>query len=149
MPTYQRTDTNPQTPQVAEYRFRFSIWNVLGLTTVCCAVLGAGRLLGPQLSWSFFLAAYAFAPALAMLTLYLMRTHPPRIRYTAAALTMVFFAVSMMLLCGMFYGGEAVLFVLAGTLIEWPGQLGVLICLRWLGHSQSTLRKHGIDQQPV
>ena len=129
--------------QISSFCCRYSIFNILALMTLCAAIMGVARWLGPQWSWSCFLVAYAFAPSIAMAGLLVLPEHNPFVRYGTAAMTLVSLAIAMMLLCGIYYGGEAVWFALAGTLIEWPGQIGVLVCLRFLWGSEATRKLHG------
>jgi len=39
------------------------------------------------------------------------------------------------------YSGETVTFVLLGALIEWPGQLAVLVCLRLVAGKSTPLER--------
>ena len=63
---------------------------------------------------------------------------PIHSRYSAGIATLVFFVIGMMILCGWSYGSQAIPVVLIGTVIEWPGQIMVLICLRWINTKPRT-----------
>jgi hypothetical protein len=117
---------------------QFTIWNLLALTAAAAALMGAARLLGPQGSFSLFMIAYAFAPALALLNMLLLRDHAKSDRYLAGGLTLAFFVIVMLVLCGMSFGTEAIPIVLLATLIEWPGQIVVLLGLRLIAANSNT-----------
>ena len=108
---------------------KYTIANLCRLTALVAGILGTIRLLGPQASWMVFLVAYAFAPTIAMMIFILLRGQPAAVRVGAAGLTLVFFATTVIVLCGLVYGTEAMLLALLGTLIEWPGQAAILLCL--------------------
>ena len=66
---------------------------------------------------------------IAMLIFILLRRQSAAMRCGAAGLTLVVFATTMIILCGLIYGTEAMQLALVGTLIEWPGQAAILLCL--------------------
>ena len=109
---------------------RYSLFELLKLTAITAVVLAALRILGPQKSWLVFVVCYAFAPTIAMLLVQRLSKYSLSVRCAAAVLTLISLATGMTVLCGLFYSAEAMLFVIFGTLIEWPGQLAILVCLR-------------------
>jgi hypothetical protein len=111
---------------------RYTIGNLLLLTAVSAVLMSVFRLLGPRLAFAVLAVTYGFAPTIAVLTIFLTRGSRPIQRGMAAALTLLLLA-GLMLSCSIwFYGNEATKFVLLGTLIEWPGQLAVIGCLKLL-----------------
>ena len=110
---------------------KYTIANLLRLTALLAGILATVRLLGPQM---FFLVAYAFAPTIAMMILILLRRQSAAVRYGAAGLTLVVFATAMIILCCLMYGTQAIPLALLGTLIEWPGQAAILLCLQLIQH---------------
>ncbi len=111
---------------------KFTVSGLLELTGICAVSFALIRWLGLELSFSLLVLAYAFAPALALLAIHLMARYQRHVRYGAAAVILLFFAALMTMLCGLRFGEQAVPVVVVGTLIEWPGQLAVLVCLRLL-----------------
>lgn len=116
---------------------KVSLAGIFLLTTAVAITLGLVRILGPELSFSFFLAAYAFAPSLAFLAVWWLTGYSLVVRVAVAVVLLLGFAGIMALLCGYSYGLAAVPWVLIGTAIEWPGQLAVVLCLRWIAFSGS------------
>lgn len=114
---------------------KVSLAGIFILTTAVAIILGLARILGPELSFSFFLAAYAFAPSLAFLAVWWLNGYSLVFRVAVAIVLLLGFAGIMALLCGYSYGLGAVPWVLIGTAIEWPGQLAVVLCLRWIAFS--------------
>ena len=108
---------------------RFRVRNLIGLTALLAVLFAAVRLLGPQHSWTMFLVAYAFAPTIAISIFLSLRRQPLATRWLTSGMTLVVFALSMIFFCGVNYGKEAMTWALVGTLIEWPGQAAVLVCL--------------------
>ncbi len=115
--------------QVGNQFPKYTIANLLRLTALLAGFLATVRLLGPQMSWGLFLVAYAFVPTIAMMICILLRRQSMAVRYGAAGLTLIVFATVMIILCGLSYGTDAMLLALLGTLIEWPGQAAILLCL--------------------
>ena len=111
---------------------RFNLLTLFRTTFLIALALATLRLLGPQKSWILFSICYGFAPTFALLSIYLHRNQSGLIRYGTAGLILLFFVFGMAVLCGLFYGVEAMVFVLIGTAIEWPGQIGILACLRMM-----------------
>ena len=111
---------------------RYTIGNLLLLTSICALLMGTFRLLGPRLAFAFLAVTYGFAPTIAVMTMLLTRGSRPIHRLIASGITLLLLA-GLMLTCSIwFYGNEATKFVLLGTLIEWPGQLAVIGCLKLL-----------------
>ena len=118
---------------------RFNTTSLLRTTVVFALVFATVRWLGPQYSWTLFLVCYAFAPTLAVLAMLAMRNQSPLVRYSSAILLLLFFLLSASLLCGLIYGKDAMLFAVVGALIEWPGQIAILACLRWMSGISSKM----------
>ncbi len=118
----------------------YTIANLLRLTALLAGILATVRLLGPQRSQILFLVAYAFAPTIAMLVWILLRGQASAVRYGAAGLTLIAFATAMIIFCGLRFGAETMPLALLGTLIEWPGQAAILLCLHSIQRASSSER---------
>lgn len=116
--------------KLSEQLPRYNVRSLLRITLAMAAVFATLRLLGPRHSWTLFLVCYAFAPTLALLSMALLRKHSKQVRYIVAGLMLFCFVLGITILCGVFYGADAMVFALIGTGIEWPGQIGVLVCLQ-------------------
>jgi hypothetical protein len=111
----------------------YDVATILKITAAVALMLATVRLLGPTKSWMLFVTCYAFAPTIAMFVMWRLRRKSARHRYVSAGLTLLCFGSGMILLSGWFYGVQAMAVVVLGTLIEWPGQIAVLFCLRLIG----------------
>jgi hypothetical protein len=130
----------------------FTISHLLTLTAIFAVAMALVRLLGPRASVSLLLAAYGFAPSIAMLVIYLTRNYSMKARLFLGASTLAFLAFAMLLHSGLSYGSDALYFVILGTVIEWPGQIAVLALLHLMRQkppveqpSQNVDRWHSSD----
>ena len=108
---------------------KFTIRHLLTLTAVVAVGMGVIRLFGPTASRALLLAAYGFAPTIAMMVICLARQHSTRVKWMLGASTLALLALAMLLHSGLNYGRDALYFVALGTVIEWPGQIAVLTLL--------------------
>ena len=74
---------------------------------------------------------------LAALVMSVMRRHTARPRYLVGVAVLATFLMSMAVFGAINYGVESLPMILAGTLIEWPGQIAVLFCLRAITRGNS------------